>query len=81
MEFSVFLNQLSFNDIITFSSKKILIEYKNRCTIENDFIQLYELKNILEVVNIFRNLFNAYLNCNKKSKIKIIVRFELRRRL
>ena len=68
MEFSVFFNQLLINDITSYNSEKILIEYKNNCVTENDYIQLYELKNILEVVNIFTNLHNAYLNCTKNNQ-------------
>ena len=65
MEFSVFFNELKIEDIYSNNAKKMLIEFKKCCETENDFIQLYELKNILEVVNIFNRLHTAYLDCSK----------------
>ena len=65
MEFSVFFNKLKIEDIYSNNAEKMLIEFKKCCETENDFIQLYELKNILEVVHIFNKLYEAYLDCSK----------------
>ena len=67
MEFSVFFKNLKINDFYPCDAEKLLILYKSNCKNETDFIQLYELKSILEVVNIFDRLHKAYLNCKKNN--------------
>lgn len=65
MEFSVFFNKLKIEDIYSNDAETMLIEYKKCCETENDYIQLYELKDILEVVNIYHELHSAYLDCSE----------------
>ena len=63
MEFSAFFNSLKIEYFYSESAENLLQRYKDCCKDENDFIQLYELKDILSVENIFNKLHKAYLSC------------------
>ena len=63
MEFSVFFNKLKIGDFYSENAENFLLKFKASCKDENDFIQLYELKDILSVENIFYMLHKAYLGC------------------
>ena len=53
MEFSAFFDKLKIENTFNCSATDLLGKYKNECTTDNDFIQLYELQDIIDVVDVF----------------------------
>lgn len=62
MEFAAFFNKyMTVSKFDGFNAENFLVSFKEQCESEEDFVQLYELKNIFEVIDLFGELHRAYM--------------------
>ena len=70
MEFSVFFNKyMTVSKFDGFNAENFLVSFKEQCESEEDFVQLYELKNIFEVIDLFGELHRAYMQWRNRGNL------------